>query len=79
VLRANWHLHRQLDATRGALAARAAESDAWRAQAAERDAWRERALAAEAGLRSARELLATRRARAGIAFGRAADRLRGRG
>jgi predicted nucleic acid-binding Zn-ribbon protein len=45
----------------------------------ERDGWRERATAAEERLRQAELLIQTRRARAGIALGRAFDRMRGRG
>lgn len=44
----------------------------------ERDAWRERASAAEEKLGEADFLLRTRRARAGLALGRALDRVRGR-
>jgi hypothetical protein len=50
-----------------------------RAAEAEFDAWQGRALQAEQQLADARSLLRTRRARAGIALGRAFDRVRLRG
>lgn len=49
-----------------------------RAVEAERDAWHDRALAAESQLQAARELVGTRRVRAGLALGRLLDRALGR-
>jgi hypothetical protein len=51
-----------------------------RAEAAERDRaeWQARAAEAERQVGEARRLLLTKRVRAGLAFGKAADRVRGR-
>lgn len=48
------------------------------ARTADLDAWRSRALEAERQLEAARELIGTRRVRAGLALGRRLDRVRGR-
>jgi hypothetical protein len=61
------------------LAARVdATEEAARAVTAERDAWQASALEAERQLQASRELIGTRRVRAGLALGRCLDRVRGR-
>lgn len=77
--RAAWQATRVAErASRDASSRTSAALEAADAITADRDAWRERAFEAERQTQAARNLLGTRRVRAGLAVGRSLDRVLGR-